>query len=127
MKKLLLPLTLLLAVFSHVSFAEDNLKYFMVLGKLKPEVAKMLVDNPADPTEGARKSIESIPGAKLIDYYLEAGTAQNIAIIALPNTEYAAALVYQRMSTGHLVDMQVREIIPSAKFKAVMEIAKKLK
>jgi len=34
------------------------------------------------------KKIEFIPGAKLISYYLDAGTAQNIAIIAVPDTDY---------------------------------------
>jgi len=126
MKKLLL-FTFVITFFTNPAFAKDNLKYFMVLGKLKPEIAKTLVQNPADPTESAKKSIESIPGARLIDYYLEAGTAQNVAIIALPDTGYASALVYQRMSTGALIDIQVREIIPAAKFKAVMELAKTLK
>ena len=126
MKKLL-SLTFIIVFFATPAFAKDNLKYFMVLGKIKPEIAKALVQNPADPTESAKKSIESISGAKLIDYYLEAGTAQNIAIIAVPDTEYASALVYQRMSTGALIDIQVREIIPAAKFKAVMELAKAIK
>lgn len=107
--------------------AEDNLRYFMVQGKVNPEVAKRLVDTPSDPTEGAKKSIESIPGAKLVDYYLEAGTAQNIAIIAVPDSDIAAALVYQRMASGALLDIHVREIIPARKFKGVMEKAKAIK
>ena len=85
------------------------------------------MQNPADPTECAIKSIESISGAKLIDYYLEAGSAQNIAIIAVPDTSYASAFVYQRMSSGSLIDIHVREIIPAAKFKAVMEFAQSIK
>ena len=115
-------------VFSTTGFAtDDNLKYFMVLGKLKPKVAQFLVENPSDPTESAIKSIESIPGAKLVDYYLEAGSAQNIAIIAVPDTSYAAALVYQRMASGSLIDINVREIIPAKKFKDVMEFAQSIK
>lgn len=127
MMKMIFTWAFITVLFSTPALAEDNLKYFMILGKVKPEVAKMLVENPSDPTVGAKKSIESIPGAKLISYYLEAGTAQNIAIIAVPDSDIAAALVYQRMSTGALVDMKVREIIPAAKFKAVMELAKSIK
>lgn len=74
-----------------------------------------------------KKSIESIPGAKLIDYYLDAGYAQNIAIIAVPDSEIAAALVYQRFSTGSLNKITVREIIPAAKVKSMLEVAKSIK
>lgn len=114
-------------IFSTQSIAEQKkLKYFMVQGKVTPAVAKMLVQNPADPTAGAKKTIESIKGAKLISYYLEAGTAQNIAIIAVPDTEIAAALVYQRMSTGALLDITVREIIPAKHVKSMLETAKEI-
>lgn len=106
---------------------EVELKYFLVQGEITPKIAKLLVDNPADPTAGAKKSIESIPGAKLIDYYLDAGYAQNIAIIAVPDSEIAAALVYQRFSTGSLNKITVREIIPAAKVKSMLEVAKSIK
>lgn len=120
-------LPLLLGALSFSVFSqEDELKYFVVQGKLTPEVAKLLVENPADPTAGARKSIESIPGAMLVDYYLEVGTAQNLAIVALPDSSIAAALVYQRLSTGGLTDIKVREMLPSDKVKEMLKVAKSL-
>lgn len=123
--KAVLPLLLGALSFS-ASSQENELKYFVVQGKLTPEVAKLLVENPTDPTAGARKSIESIPGAILVDYYLEVGTAQNLAIIALPDSSIAAALVYQRLSTGGLTDIKVREILPSDKVKEMLQVANSL-
>ncbi|WNC73621.1 hypothetical protein RGQ13_06400 [Thalassotalea psychrophila] len=123
MKHLIALFTSAALMLSTGASAEDNLKYFMVKGKLKPEIAKMLVDHPMDPTAGAKKLVASIKGAKLVSYYLEAGTAANIAIIAVPDSDYASAIVYQRMSTGALIDIEVREIIPAAKFEQVMQLA----
>lgn len=125
LRAVLLPL--LLNALSFGAFSQENeLKYFVVQGKLTPEVTKLLVENPADPTAGARKSIKSIPGAILVDYYLEVGTAQNLAIVALPDSSIAAALVYQRLSTGGLTDIKVREILPSNKVKEMLKVAKSL-
>ena len=104
--------------------ADDNLKFFVVQGKPKPEVLKMMVENPADPWAGAEKLVASIDGAKLIDYYLYAGSAQNLAIIAVPDSKYAAAIVYQRMGTLMMEDMKVNEIIPSRHVKNMLEAAK---
>ncbi|PMO63701.1 hypothetical protein BCT04_15230 [Vibrio breoganii] len=124
----LLSISLVALSLSFTTVAEEvELKYFLVQGEITPEIAKLLVDNPTDPTAGAKKSIESIPGAKLIDYYLDAGYAQNIAIIAVPDSEIAAALVYQRFSTGSLNKMTVREIIPAAKVQSMLEVAKSIK
>ncbi|MFA0476388.1 hypothetical protein AB4527_14685 [Vibrio breoganii] len=124
----LLSISLVALSLSFTTVAEEvELKYFLVQGEITPEIAKLLVDNPTDPTAGAKKSIESISGAKLIDYYLDAGYAQNIAIIAVPDSEIAAALVYQRFSTGSLNKMTVREIIPAAKVQSMLEVAKSIK
>ena len=106
--------------------AEDNLKYFVVQGKPKPEVIKMMVENPADPWAGAEKLVASIKGAKLIDYYFKAGGAENLAIIAVPDSKYAAAIVYQRMGTLLMDDMKVEEIIPSRKVKEMLQIANEM-
>lgn len=110
----------------------EKLKYFMVIGTLKPEVAKLLVENPVDPWPAAEKTFAEIPGAKLIDYYLAVGKARNYAIIAVPDSIDAAAITYQRMATGALLDIDVIEIIPASnvvpmlnKAKAINEASKK--
>lgn len=129
MKNLLfLALALFLTgnLFAQEPEAEDSLKYFVVQGTPKPEIMKMLVDNPASPWPGAEKLVSSIEGAKLIDYYLEAGKARNLAIIAVPDSKYAAAIVYQRMGSMMLDDMVVFEVIPSSKVMEMLQIAKKL-
>ena len=123
--------TVLMLVISYQALAgdntsDDNLKYFVVQGKPKPEVIKMMVANPADPWAGAEKLVASIKGAKLIDYYFMAGGAQNMAIIAVPDTKYAAAIVYQRMGTNLMEEMVVKEIIPSRKVKAMLQIANEM-
>lgn len=111
---------------AEATTTDDGLKYFVVQGKPKPEVIKMMVENPADPWAGAEKLVASIEGAKLIDYYLYAGGAQNMAIIAVPDTKYAAAIVYQRMGTNLMEDMDVKEIIPSRKVKEMLQIANEM-
>jgi hypothetical protein len=127
-------LTILLMVScSSLAYAHDvkalsdsNLKYFVIQGVAKPEMIKRLLENPADPWVNAVKMTAGIKGAKLIDYYMEAGAARNLAIIAVPDTKYAAAIVYQRMGTLFMEDMTVFEVIPSSKFKEVLEIANEL-
>ncbi len=108
------------------ALSDDNLKYYVIQGVAQPEMIKRLVDNPLDPWVGAEKMTAGIKGAKLIDYYMEAGAARNLAIIAVPDTKYAAAIVYQRMATLFMADMTVFEVIPASKFKEVLEIAKEL-
>lgn len=105
---------------------DDDLKYFVIQGTARPEMIKKLVETPADPWPNAEQMVAGIKGAKLIDYYMEAGAARNLAIIAVPDTKYAAAIVYQRMGTLFMENMVVFEVIPSSKFKEVLEIAKEL-
>lgn len=110
----------------NTTLAEDQLKYFVIQGKAKPEMIRKLVENPLDPWPNAEKMISGIKGAKLIDYYLELGSAQNLAIIAVPDSKYAAAITYQRMGTLFMEDMKVFEVIPSTKVKEILKTAKDL-
>jgi hypothetical protein len=128
MKKILLIILTLFAIQANAQTGspDDGLKYFVIQGVATPEMIKKLVENPADPWINAEKMTAGIKGAKLIDYYMEAGAARNLAIIAVPDTKYAAAIVYQRMGTLFMEDMTIFEVIPSSKFKEVLEIAKKL-
>lgn len=119
------------SLFSIQAYAQtgspnDGLKYFAIQGVTTPEMTKAIVENPVDLWTGAQEMVAGIKGAKLIDYYMEAGRARNLAIIAVPDSKYAAAVVYQRMGSLFMEDMTVFEIIPSTKFKEVLEIAKKL-
>ena len=111
---------------STVAVAEQELKYFVVQGKPKPEVIKMMVDNPADPMPAARDLVASIPGAKLIDYYFAVGEAQNLAIIAVPDSKYAAAITYQRMGSTLMDEMVIFEVLPANKVPEMLGIAKSL-
>ena len=106
--------------------AEEDLKYFVVQGKPKPEVIKMMVENPADPMPAARALVASIPGAKLIDYYFAVGEAQNLAIIAVPDSKYAAAITYQRMGSTLMDEMVIFEVLPASKVPEMLGIAKAL-
>lgn len=128
MKNLLFVFSVLFvfSAYAQTGSPDDDLKYFVVQGTPKPEVMKMLVDNPSDPWPAAEKMVASIEGAKLIDYYFEVGKARNLAIIALPDSKYAAALVYQRMGSMFLDDMTAFEVIPSSKVAEMLGIAKKL-
>lgn len=104
--------------------SDPDLKYFIVVGKPKPEVLKGMVDKPVDLTPGAEQLVSGIEGAKLIGYYLAVGKAQNFAIIAVPDSSDAAAITYQRMATGLMEDMDVVEVIPSDLMVPVLEKAK---
>lgn len=127
-KKIFFSITLCLAFISTAyadqGSADDNLKYFVIQGKAKPEILKMIIENPADPMPAARKMVASIEGARLIDYYFVVGSAQNLAIIAVPDSKYAAAITYQRMATGFMEDMQVYEVIPANRVAEMLQIAK---
>ena len=114
------------AASAHDVKVDENLKYFVVQGKPKPDVIKLMVENPADPWKGAEGLVAAIPGAVLVDYYLDVGAARNLAIVAVPDSSDIAAVVYQRMGTLLMTDMEVFEVLPSAKFKSVLEKAKKM-
>ena len=128
MKKLLIILAAvsLFGANAQTGSVDDGLKYFVVQGTPKPEVIKLMVENPSDPWPAAEKLVASIEGAKLIDYYFEAGFSRNLAIIAVPDTKYAAAIVYQRMGTEMMDEMVVFEVIPSTKVAEMLAIAKKM-
>lgn len=117
---------LAVAAFAEQNGSDPNLKYFIVEGSPKTDVLSAMVANPADPTAGAEALVSGIEGAKLIGYYLLAGKAQNLAIIAVPDTHDAAAITWQRMGTGLMEDMEVYEVIPADQFKGVLEQAKGL-
>ena len=103
---------------------DDGLKYFVIQGKPKPEVINMMVENPANPMPAARALVASIEGAKLVDYYFKVGSAENLAIIAVPDSMYAAAITYQRMGSELMEEMIVYEVIPASKVPAMLETAK---
>ena len=125
-----LRLALCLLLLSGVSLAQEGddngLRYFVIQGKPKPEVIKMMVENPADPMPAARALVASIEGAKLVDYYFMLGSAENLAIVAVPDSKYAAAITYQRMGTTLMDDMVVYEVIPASKVPDMLEVAKEM-
>lgn len=89
-----------------------KLKYFLLSGTPEHKVFKAALAKPIDYAPAARKTIEELNG-KLVSYYFEVGLARMYAIIALPDSRDMTALVYQRMSTGLMRDVEVVEIIPS--------------
>ena len=119
---------MLLAVITPwLAVADDasthGLKYFIVEGTLAARITGAMVDAPADVMAGANALVASIEGAELVGYYLLVGKPQNLAIIAVPDSKYAAAMTYQRMGTGALKDIEIYEVIPGENFKAVLDIA----
>ena len=126
-----LVVTLIAVVLGNQAIAEsemadDGLKYFVIQGTPKPEVIRQMVANPADPMPAARALVASIEGAKLVDYYFAVGQAQNLAIIAVPDSKYAAAITYQRMGTELMDDMVVYEVIPASRVAEMLGIANKM-
>lgn len=106
--------------------ANNNLRYFVVEGSLAPPIAGVMVENPANPMAGAQALVASIEGAKLIDYFLFLGEPKNLAIIAVPNSDYAAAITYQRFGTQALSDIKIREVIPGSRFEQILKISNEL-
>ena len=106
--------------------SEQNLKYYVVEAKPRPEIFKLLVKNPADPAVAASRFIKNIKGAKLIDYYMKVGTPYNMAIIAVPDSIDAATILYQRMATELVEDIEIYEVIRGDQFVKVLGAAKAL-
>ena len=113
-------------VSADTQVSEQNLKYYVVEAKPRPEIFKQLVENPADPAVAASRFISNIKGAKLIDYYMKVGTPYNMAIIAVPDSIDAATILYQRMATELVEDIEVYEVIRGDQFVKVLEAAKAL-
>ena len=130
MKKMIL---MTLACFcASIVLAQDDkdaeLKYFLLIGTPEPAVLQAALDNPADFGEAAKKELESL-GGELLGYFFAMEHAKNYALMALPGSEDMAALVYQRMATGAMKNIEVVELIPSDRmvevFKQGQEIATK--
>ena len=106
---------------------DEGLRYFVIMATPSAELWDALVSNPANTVPAARKFLESIEGAKLIDYYLLAGKPKNLAIVALPDSRDASAILYQRMATQLVDEIEIFEVIPGDEFGKVLAAAKKLR
>lgn len=112
-------------------FADENesngKRYFIMTAKPTAELWDMLVSNPeavGDPTATARDFIERLDGAELIAYFLFADKPMNVAIFSVDDGRDASAVVYQRMATGLVENIEISELIPGPEFAAVMATAK---
>ena len=106
---------------------EQELRYFVIMAKPSAEVWDMLVSNPVNPEPAAKAFLEGIDGAQLIDYYLLAGEPRNLAIVALPDSTMASAILYQRMATKLVDEIEIFEVIPGERFADVLKAAKALR
>ena len=118
-----LPSTTLAETVTH----EDDLKYFVLMAKPDPAVWDRLVTDPEDPEVAAREFIESIPGAKLLAYFIAANEPLSISILALPKSRDASALIYQRVATQLIEHIEIIEVLKGAEFVKVLESAKALR
>ncbi len=105
---------------------DSDLRYFVVEGSLAPPIAGAMVEHPADPMAGAEALVASIEGAKLVSYFLFLGEPKNLAIIAVPNSDYAAAITYQRFGTQALSDIKIREVIPGERFEKILKLSNEM-
>lgn len=122
--------TLLLSVFNFAIADEEydaRLRYFVIMAEPSAEVWDLLVSNPINPEASAKEFVASIEGAKLIDYYLLAGKPMNLAIVAMPDSRDASAILYQRMATGFVDSIEIFEVIPGDQFADVLGAAKALR
>lgn len=129
-KKLLIAISMTLLTISSslAEEASDGLRYFVIMAKPSGAVWKSLMDSDIDPEENARKFVEEhIEGAKLVDYYLLAGKPMNLAIVAVPNSRDISALLYQRMATQLVDEIEIFEVIPGDQFRGVLDAAKALR
>ncbi len=129
--KYLISTALLLLLVAGNIFADNNesndKRYFIMTAKPTAELWDSLVSNPeavGDPTVAARDFIEGLDGAELIAYFLYADKPMNVAIFSVSNGRDASAVVYQRMATGLVEEIEISELIPGPEFAAVMETAK---
>lgn len=128
--KNLLAVTALLCICGTTIAAgetEQKLRYFVIMAKPSAEVWDMLVSNPVNPEPAAKAFLEGIEGAKLIDYYLLAGEPRNLAIVALPDSAAASAILYQRMATKLVDEIEIFEVIPGERFADVLKAARALR
>ena len=106
---------------------QDDLRYFVLMAKPHPAVWDKLVTDPQDPEAAAKAFIEGMPGAKLVAYFIAAYEPLSISIVALPNTRDASALVYQRIGTQLIEDIEIIEVLKGVEFMEVLELAKALR
>ena len=106
--------------------SNSDLRYFVVEGSLAPPIAGAMVERPANPMAGAEALVASIEGAKLVSYFLFLGEPKNLAIIAVPNSDYAAAITYQRFGTQALNDLKIREVIPGDRFEQILKLSNEM-
>lgn len=121
---------LMLCAFSLSTAAtakDEGLRYFVIMAKPSAEIWDALVSNPENPVPAAKEFLKSIEGAKLIDYYLLAGQPKNLAIVALPDSRDASAILYQRMATQLVDEIEIFEVIPGNEFVEVLAAAKALR
>lgn len=104
---------------------EKPLKHFLLIGTPKPETVAKILEHPMDLGEPARIELEGM-GGMLIGYYFAADHSKNYALLALPGSRDMAAIVYQRMATGAMENIEVIELIPSDEMIAVFKKASKL-
>lgn len=130
-KNLLIITALSLFAFSTSSateHADDGLRYFVIMAKPSGAVWEMLMDSDIDPEENGRTFLEEhVAGATLIDYYLLAGKPMNMAIVSVPDSRDLAALLYQRMATQLVDEIEIFEVIPGSQFRDVLDAAKALR
>ena len=106
---------------------EDDLKYFVLMARPDPAVWDGLVTDPQDPEAAARVFIEGIPGAKLVAYFIAAHEPLSISIVALPDTRDASALIYQRIATQLIEEIEIIEVLKGDEFAEVLESARALR
>ena len=105
----------------------DDLRHFVLMARPDPAVWDRLVTDPQDPVADARAFIEGIPGAKLVAYFIAAHEPLSISIVALPDTRDASALIYQRIATQLIEDIEIIEVLKGDEFVEVLESARALR
>ena len=105
----------------------DNARYYVIIAKPKAALWDQLVSNPVDPQAAAETWIQTLEGVELVDYYLMAGEPRNLAIISVPDSETASAILYQRIATQLIDEIEIFEVIPGHRFERTLEAAKALR
>jgi uncharacterized protein with GYD domain len=113
---------------SGVNAAENDndLRYFMFIGKPSATAWKYLMENPQDRKSEVAGAFKAL-GGEVLSYFFGLGDGKNYITVTIPNdNELIQAIYLMRLPSGLLTSYEVIELMPSEQMSEALKKSKQL-